>query len=189
MNSFNMAKKKTKSMKKKTDVLEQINEYEAFEILRILSEEDKQVRERIEEIAWELLRKVDLEDVAEGVYFELNSLEVEEVWDQSGSTRNGYVDPTEKAWEMFEEALEPFIEELRKYQKLSMDKQAKTCCIGILRGIYQFEKESTSEFKDWAVDAPKDYFESVLKEWKKGQKDTKKIDEIDDFIKKKLPDW
>jgi len=59
---------------------------------------------------------------------------------------------------MFEDALESFIEELKKYKKLSMNKEAKTCCMGILKGIYQFEKESTSEFKDWAVDVPGECF-------------------------------
>ncbi len=184
-----MAKKKTKSAKEKMNILEQITAEDAFAILRILAEEDKHVRERIEQIAKEYLSKVDSEDIASEVYLELASLEVEEVWDQSGSTRYGYVEPTEKAWEMFEDALEPFIEKLRKYKKLSMNKEAKTYCMGILKGIYQFEKESTSEFKDWAVDAPAEYFKSVLDEWKKGQKDPKDIAEIEDFIKKDLLDW
>lgn len=39
---------------------------------------------------------VDLEDIASEVYFELDCLRVEDVWDQSGSTRDGYVDPYEK---------------------------------------------------------------------------------------------
>ena len=41
----------------------------------------------------------------------LDSIEVEEVWDRSGRTRNGYVEPTEMAFQMSEEALDPFIEE------------------------------------------------------------------------------
>ena len=44
--------------------------------------------------------------IADEVFYELDSLEVEDVWDQSGSTRYGYVDPNEKAWEMLEDAIE-----------------------------------------------------------------------------------
>ena len=183
-----MAKKKTKSAKRKMNILKQITADDALAILRILAE-DKDVGKRIEEIAKESLSKVDLEEIASEVYSELDSLEVEEVQDQSGSTRYGYVDPGDKACEMFEDALESFIEELKKYKKLSMNKEAKTCCMGILKGIYQFEKESTSEFKDWAVDVPGECFGQVLDEWKKGQKDAKDIAEIEDFIKKNFPDW
>lgn len=184
-----MTKKKIKSVRKETNILEQITADDAFTILRALAEEDKRVEERIEQIAKEYLSGVDLEVIASEVYSELNSIEVEDLWNQSGSTRYGYVDPTEKAWEMFEEALEPFMEEFRKYRNLSMDKEAKTYCMGILKGIYQFEKESTSEFSDWVVDAPKEYFESVLDEWRKGTKDPKDIADIEDFIRKNMADW
>jgi enamine deaminase RidA (YjgF/YER057c/UK114 family) len=78
---------------------------------------------------------VDIKDIASLVYFDLDSIEVEEVWDRSGRTRNGYVEPTEMAFQMFEEALEPFLEEMKKYLKLSMFVEAKEYCMGILRGI------------------------------------------------------
>jgi hypothetical protein len=59
---------------------------------------------------------------------------------------------------------------MKKYQKLSMFAEAKEYCIGILRGTYKFEKESTSEYKDWAVYAPAECFGWVLNEWKERQK-------------------
>ena len=43
---------------------------------------------------------VDLEDSQ--VYFDLDSIEVEELWDRSGRMRNGYVEPDEMAFQMFE---------------------------------------------------------------------------------------
>ena len=90
---------------------------------------------------------------------------------------------------MFEEVLEPFLEELKKYQGLSMDVEAKKCCMGILKGIYKFEKESNSEYKDWAVDAPKDFFRSILSDWKKGCKNKKDVQEIEEFVKKNFQGW
>lgn len=77
--------------------------------------------------------------------------------------------PGDAAYEMFEETLEPFVEESRKYQKLGMYTEAKHFCMGLLKGIYLFEKESSIEYKDWAADVPKNCFGCILDEWKKRQ--------------------
>lgn len=90
---------------------------------------------------------------------------------------------------MFEEALEPHIEELRKCQKLGMDEEAKLHCMGILKGIYKFEKEATTEFQDWAVDDPHGNFIQVFDEWRKGNKDPKNLEEMDEFVKKNFLKW
>jgi len=79
---------------------------------------------------------------------------------------------------MFEEALEPFLDEMQKYQNLSMFAEAKDYCISILKGICKFENDSTSEYKDWTVDAPQDFFEHVLDDWKKGQKGVTNVELI-----------
>lgn len=161
-----MAKRSNKTR----DIFDEISAGDALAILRLLAKEDPKIANRIEQIAIEYLSGVDIDDIASEVYFDLDSIEVEEVWDRSGRTRNGYVEPTEMACQMFEEALEPFVEEMKKYQRLSMFVGAKNYCIGILKGICKFENESTSEYKDWAVDAPKEYFEWLVDEWKEGQK-------------------
>lgn len=133
------------------------------------------------------LRGVDMEEVADDVFSVLDCINVEDVWDQSGSKREGYVDPNDKAWEFFEEALEPFLEKLKRYLKLSMYAEAKNYCLGILKGLYMFENKSTTEFADWAVDAPSENFESVLDEWKKWQKNPKDVAEVEEYIKNNLP--
>lgn len=163
-------KTSTRTKDKTKNIFDEISADDAFAILRLLAKDDPKIGKRIEQIAIKYLSDVDIEDIASEVYFELDSLEVEEVWDRSGRTRNGYVEPTEMAFQMFEDALEPFVEEMKKYQRLSMFIEAKNYCIGILRGICSFEEESTSEYKDWAVDAPAECFEWVLDKWKEGQK-------------------
>ena len=159
-----------KRSNKTRNIFDEIGADDALAILRLLAKEDSKIAKRIEHIAIEYLSDVDIEDIASEVYFELDSIEVEEVWDRSGRTRNGYVEPTEMAVLMFEDALEPFVDEMKKYQRLSMFVEAKNYCIGILRGICRFEEESTSEYKDWAVDAPAEFFGWVLNGWKEGQK-------------------
>ncbi len=53
--------------------------------------------------------------------------------------------------------------------------------MGILKGIYQFEKESKSEYKVWAENTPGEYFEQVISEWKMGCKNLKDVKEMDLF--------
>lgn len=174
---------------KKKLVLDDVSAEHACEILRRLAREDAKISKRIEELALECLVKVNPEDIAGSVFRDLDGLEVEDVWDNSGGTRDGYVDPGELASEMFENALEPYLDELRKCQKLSMDGEAMLHCMGILMGLYKFEKEATTEFQDWAVDEPHEYFVQVLDEWMNGNKDPEKWGEMRDFVKRNFPEW
>jgi hypothetical protein len=37
--------------------------------------------------------------------------------------------------------------------------------MGLLLGLYQFERESRSEFKSWAVDAPGEFAATIIAAW------------------------
>ena len=169
--------------KNKRDILKDINPSDALNILKVLIKEDKRLEDKIYQIVVEMLSEVDSEDITIEVYNELDQLEVEELWDRSGKTRHGYVDPYEEAWVMCEEVLEPFMEEMKKYQKLGMPLDAKNYCIGIIKGIQEYERESKSEFKNWAVDAPAEYMVRILNEWKAGNPDSKEIAEVEGIVR------
>ena len=162
---------------------------DALTILRHLAEQDAEIAQRIEDVAMRIFSAVDIDSLATEVQGELESLDVEDVWDRSGSTKHGYVDPGDAAWQMFEDALEPFQDQVEKYMQLSMDQEAKLVCMGILKGIYDFHKESPSEYKDWAVDAPGEYFSMILHDWKTSTKTRKALAEMNQFIDKNCPDW
>lgn len=170
-------------------VLDKVGTEHANEILQRLADENAKISKRIQELALEYLTEVDPDGIAEDIFYDLNILDVEDVWKNSGSTRYGYVDPYELAFEMFEEALEPYIDDLRKCQELSMDEKAKLHCMGILKGIDQFEREGTTEFKDWAVDAPHENFMQVFEEWRNENMNQKNLEEMDEFTKKNFPKW
>jgi len=191
MNKKAMKNKDSSASKilEKNKIMDEISAKYAYEILNRLADEDAKISKRIEELAFEYLREVNPGDVADSIFHDLDSLEVEDVWDKSGGTRHGYVDPYELASEMFEDVLEPYLEELRKFQKLSMDEEAKLHCMGILKGIYKFEIDATTEFKDWSGDDPHVYFIQVLEEWEKGNKDHNNLDEMHLFIKKNCTKW
>jgi hypothetical protein len=169
--------------------LDSISPTDALQILKLMAQRDVEIRKKIDAAAREVLTDIDKDAVASEVQMELEFLNVEEVWDRAGSTRDGYVEPGDAAWELVEEALHPFMEELAKYKKLSMIKEADLLSMGIMKGIYQFSKESTTEFKDWAVGAPEEYFGRVLDEWKKGSLGRNKVRKMEAFIRTHCPDW
>ncbi len=178
-----------KKSSRKQNIFNIITPDDAFVILQTLAKEDKEIAKRIEQLAMEYLSDVDIEGVADEVYSALELIDVHDLWDNAGPTRNGYVDVTELAWEMFEDALQPFLDELKKYQTLSMPTEAKYLGMGILQGLYRFEKESNSEFKGWAVDAPGEYFGTILDEWRDSCESSEDFEDMDAFIQENCPKW
>jgi hypothetical protein len=180
---------KTKNNSRKQNIFNIITPDDAHVILRTLAKEDKEIAKRIKQLAMEYLSDVDVEDITDEVYSALESIDVHELWDNAGPTTDGYVDVNELAWEMFEDALQPFLNELKKHQKLSMPTEAKYQCMGILHGLYRFEEESNSEFKDWTVDAPGEYFRSVLEEWLDSCESSEDLEDMKIFIQRNCPTW
>jgi hypothetical protein len=153
-------------MKDPREIIDHLSPGDALSILRTLADSDEVLARRIAEMALARLHGVDPEEVAAVLYDQLDALEVEEVWDRARETRYGYVEPGEAADQMVEEVLEPFLEELGKYQRLGMNAEANRICMGLLLGLYRFKCESTSEFKGWAPDAPIAFAEAVVDAWK-----------------------
>ena len=170
-------------------VLESVTGSDALTILRHLAEQDSRIADRIAEAAKEILGEVDVEREAEEVQMDLEFLDVEEVWDRAGSTRHGYVGTDDAAWQMLEEAIEPFEKELEKYTQLSMNREATLLCMGMLKGIYHFGKESDTAFKEWATDGPREFFYRILVGWKASTKRRTDHARMEKFLAKHCPDW
>jgi hypothetical protein len=171
------------------EIINQLSPKDGLAILQTLAREDEQLAIRIAEIARARLRDVDPEKVAFHLYEELEFLEVEEVWDRSGSTRHGYVDPGEAADEMMGEVVDPHLDELKKLHALAMNAQANQMCKGLLLGLYKFDHESTSKFKDWAPDSADGFAGAVIRAWKRGAPDKAGIAEVRAFIEEELGGW
>lgn len=149
--------------------LEQLSPEEAKSLLRLLSKENSKLAARIEELAKAKISDVDAYNVADDVYRVLVSIDVEDLWNRpNGSNRFRYVEPVEAAYEMVEEALEPFAEQLKKYRKLAMYQEMKRVGLGIANGILKFTKEGHTEFKEWAPDDAMEWLGGLLMEWEKG---------------------
>lgn len=167
----------------KTDILDVLTPDQAVTVLKQLMATAPELRRKARQLALKLIGDVDVEGVAEGVFWDLDSIAVEEVWDRSGRKRDGYVDPGDAARQLFEEALASALDALRQFQRLGLMPQAKLQCMGILKGLYRFERESDSKFKAWAVDSPGEYFAVAYREWRKGTTSKQDVEEVRCFVK------
>jgi hypothetical protein len=177
------------TMKAPHDVIDQLSPHDALAVLKILARRDAETAVQIAEVARAYLRGVDLEEVAFMVYDELTFLTPEEVWDRAGPTRHGYVDPTEVAYEMIEEVLDPYLEDLQKYQRLGMSDEANQICRGLLLGLFRFDHESDAEFKDWAPDAMRVFPDRVVRAWREGHPSRADVRAVQTFIDEQLRGW
>ncbi len=170
------------------DIIDNITSNEALEIVRLLARTDKELKNKIIELAEKLIKTVDVDEICEAVFDDLDWIDVHELWDRAGPNRDGYISPEEMSLEMFEQAIAPYVQEMNRLLDLKMHQEAKLYCMGILKGIYQYEQDSGSEFKNWATDIPEETFGSILREWCKNSNNKDKK-EIKNYILKECPDW
>ncbi|MBC2709568.1 MAG: hypothetical protein HGJ94_00705 [Desulfosarcina sp.] len=171
------------------DVLSEIKPEEALVILRYLAKSDSNIKEKILSIAEDIVKDVDVEAICDDVFFVLDGIDVHELWNRAGQTSDGYASPEEMAFEMIEEELEPFNQDVIRLCELNLSEESKLFCMGVLKGIYKYDQESQSEFKDWAVDVPGECFGYLLDEWKKRCKNEEDIREMDIFLEKGCSGW
>ena len=162
-------------------LVENLSYDEAFLILQKLFLENPDLEELIQETAIKVVSNVDAEEIANCLYDDLISLDMEELSNRSGSSRYGYVDPNDESWVMFEEAVEPYISEMRKYHQREMPHAVKVYCIGIIEGLVMFKKADT-DFLEWVADAPLDYISYVVDEYKELLPDVDDVEEVVEVV-------
>ena len=162
--------------------LQTLNANEASQVLTALLANDPALVEKAYAIATEIVGDANVDEICDDVYHALNSLDVDDLYSSSGRTRHGYVDPSERAWEMFEEALYPFIDEMKKSQQRSLPLEAKIHCIGIIEGLLKYEEKSYSDLKEWVPDALSEGITTVVDEWKEGNPSSDDIAEVMNIV-------
>jgi hypothetical protein len=176
------------------DILAHLSPEDALAVLRSLAR-DEDLAPRIRQVATAHLQtdaprdEHDVQAIAEEVRRELAQLEIEEAWDRAGPKRHGYVDPGEAADEMMDQVLEPYLGEMRRYQRLGMGQEAAYLCMGLIAGLYRFDHESQTEFKALATDLPCGHAEFALGEWLDGQPAPDLVKAMHAFITDALYRW
>jgi len=145
-----------------------------------LIERNTGLLEQVEDIALELIKDIEKDDICNELFCMLDMIKVEYLRDNSGGARDGYVDPNDLAWELFEEEVVPFLKEAGRFHELKFSHERDQYFMEIPEGLYRFKYESTSSYKDYLPDAPKETFESVVDEWEELTKDPELVDEYVD---------
>jgi hypothetical protein len=163
---------------KMREFIENLSASEAVQVLEDLLNDTPDLTKTVYDIAVKTAVAVDADEIMEDVFCGLDVLDIDDLNSRTGRTGYGYVEPYDAAWDIFEEALKPFIDEMKKNQRRALPTAAKAHCIGIIKGLWKYEEESNSEFKDWVTDVPIEYIDRVVYEWKKGDPDDDDIAEV-----------
>ena len=128
---------------KMENFLQSLNADEASQVLKTLLENDPELIKKAYDIAMKAVGKLDADTIMDEVYYELNALDVDDLYSHSGKTRYGYVDPYDRAWEMFEDALSPFIDEMKKNQQRAYPLQPNLIALALSKVFGDLRKTQT----------------------------------------------
>ena len=172
-----------------TDVIGKLTSEQALEIVERLCRKGGDIRDAIVAEAMNLLTEFSLDDVAEEVFDTLDLIDAQDCLDQAGAARDGEASADEAAVDIIEEELQPFFDQVERYHELGMAEQEATYCMAVILGIYRFEHESKSEFKQLAEDAPAEFASNLLEDWRSRNLQQGAIDAMDAFIRERCPKW
>jgi hypothetical protein len=171
------------------DLIEKLTAEQALKIVERLCRKEGKIREAAIAEAMNVLIEINSHDTAEEVFDVLNSIDVQDCWDRSGRSRHGYTSPDEAAVEIVEEALQPFFDQAERYHELGMPDQEAIYCMGVIFGIYRYDRETISEFRQWCEDIPGECAGFLLDRWRARNREKGGLSAMYEFIHKHCPEW
>jgi hypothetical protein len=171
------------------DVTSKLTPEQALKIVERLGRKGGKIREAVVTEAMNVLTEIDLDGTADEVFAVLDSIDVQDCWDRSGGSRDGYTSPDEAAAEIIEEELQPFFDQVDRYHELEMPEQETAYCMGVIVGVYRYERESKSDFREWSVDIPAECAGFLLDRWRERNREKDSADVMQEFIRERCPEW
>jgi hypothetical protein len=179
-------------------VLERLSPNEAQTVLDRLLTTRADLRVEAERIARGLLGEVSFESVADDVEDAICALDLDDLGDRAGRHRGGYTSPTDAAWELLHEAVDPFLSDMKRQMELGLEGEALEICKGILLGLYRVHNMKRDEFLGWAEDFPTEAAADAVSMWRGRRQERQEAKRIrrqnrpifpPDFIADYLPEW
>ena len=163
-----MARKDSKrksNRERGTDLLARLDNAEAASVLKTLLARHSELRPETEAIARDSLTQISLFSVADDVETAVLQYDYDDLNGRAGGHSWGYVEPTEAAWELLEEAVEPFVSEMKRYLEMGLEEQALQFCQGVLLGLYRVRDGQDNDILGWAEDFPAEAAGNMLDVW------------------------
>jgi hypothetical protein len=179
---------------KRRSALERLEPREAHTILQRLLAAHPELRPEAEQMARALLAQIDFESVAAEVERSLRCLSLDDLGERAGRHRGGYTPPTQAAWDLLQEAVDPFLASMKRQMELGLQAEALETCKGIILGLYRIRGLKGDEFLGWAPDFPGEAAAHAV--WAltecSGPERTRagaKVPVDETFIGEHVPDW
>ncbi|MGO9274069.1 MAG: hypothetical protein ACLQOO_28170 [Terriglobia bacterium] len=177
-------------------MLDKLDDAEAASVLRKLLGRHRELRSEAEAIAREMLTGISPSAVAEDVERAVLQFDYDDLNGRAGGHSWGYVEPSDAAEELLEEAVEPFVSDMKRYLEMGLEDQAWQFCQGILLGLYQV-RDTHNDILSWAPDFPAEAAGNALEVWSEtggarraGAPANKKPRRISpDFVREHLAEW
>jgi hypothetical protein len=171
------------------DMIRKLTGEQALKIVERLRRKGGKLQEAVLTETMNVLTEIDLDETADEVVAVLEFIDVQDCWDRSGGSRYGYTSPDEAATEIIEEKLQPFMDQIERYHEMGLPEQEAVYCMGVIFGIYRYEREAESEFKQWSEDIPAECGHLLLDKWRGRNPDGARINAMHEFIRTRCPDW
>ncbi|PYX58234.1 MAG: hypothetical protein DMG76_09590 [Acidobacteria bacterium] len=157
-------------------LLDRLKPGEAATVLRLLLKAHPDLPREADEIARSLLKQLEYEDVAAGIEDEIRALDYDDLNARAGSHEWGYVEPTEAAWEILEETVEPVLDDMKRHIELGLEAEALEICKGMVLGLYRLSEREGGDVLGWAPDFPAEAAGNAVKFWYAGADSPKSRD-------------
>jgi len=186
--------RKARGSRRKGFVLDRLEAEEAREVLGRLLAAHPDLRAEAERHARSLMGEVTFEAIADEVEDSVNAFDLDDLNGRAGKHTWGYVEPNEAAWEILEEAVEPFVSDLKRQIELGLEPEALEICKGIMLGLYRAEHGKEGELAQWAPDFPAEAAGNALQTWLTGDSlgkvpRRKGLAFPQDFVERFVPEW
>jgi hypothetical protein len=182
---------------KKTGLLDQIQPGEAAIVLRRLLAVHPELLAEAEEMSRITLGGPSFESIAGDVKDSIRQLDLDDLNGRAGGHSWGYTEPSEAAWELMEEVVEQYLEDMKRLSGLGRAEAAFEICKGIVLGLYHCRNESGGDVLCWASDFPAEAAGDAVADWVAGvrqgstgglrSKDRALL--VRAFVDKHVPEW
>jgi len=112
--------------------------------------------------------------------------------ERAGSHSWGYVEPSEAASELLEEAVEDLVEDMKRKAELGLVPAAEVACAGIVAGLYQARHTKSDGALGWDPDFPGNEADFVVGEFLRGCPPAARgaaQKSLMETLAKRVPDW
>lgn len=141
---------------------------EKASVLATLVNDEPEFGERAEAIARRILATVDVMVISDLITGTILELDTEDLANRAGPRRRGYVEPTDAAWQLLEEAIQPWIDDLRRRGRLGFHQAATDLAMAMTQALEAVEERADRIddclLRQWAPDFPSETMSWVQRE-------------------------